>query len=254
MKKLVIFSQFIGVALLLASCGPKAEDINAPGNGLKSVSTTGKSSDQTPSSNTPEKGDTKSQTPALDISKIPAELKSDAFDYYGLGRTDPIKMTVTQNGTNEPATQTVKLTKIETGRAEFTITNEGGLSKLGEVLVSLDKDGVRIMSVNGQKAEADTFELPTGLTKGKTWPFKLPGSDQALVGSNVVKGTESVTTAVGTYKDALIVVSTASGKQNGQSVQVSMKNWLVKGRGLVKAEITNVSGKTKQSFSMAESK
>jgi hypothetical protein len=112
---------------------------------------------------------------------------------------------------------------------------------------------VRILSVNGQKAQSDVFELPTGLTTGKTWPFKLPSGDQTLVGTNVIKGTESVTTPVGTHKDALVVVSTGTNTQNGKKVQVSMKNWLVKGRGLVKA-ITNVSGKDKQAFTMEESK
>ena len=146
------------------------------------------------------------------------------------------------------------LKKVENGRAEFTITNQGGLEKLGEVMVSLDKNGIKVVSVNGQKADSETFELPSGLTTGKTWPFKLESNGMKLTGSNVVKGTESITTAVGTYKDALLVVSTATGIQSGQKVMLKSKQWLVKGRGQVKAEITNVSGKNTQSVTMSESK
>jgi uncharacterized lipoprotein NlpE involved in copper resistance len=253
MKKQISFCLLSLIVVCLVGCDNKTESTNGTNSTVKAVSTDPKSLETNASdANNAAGTTTKAVEPSLDLAKIPAELKSDAYEYYGLGRTEPIKMTVNQNGSSEPASQTVKLTKVENGKAEFTISNEGGLSKLGEVLVSLDKEGVRVVSVNGQKADTNTFELPTGLSKGKTWPFKLPSGEQSLAGSNVVKGTESITTAVGTYNDALVVVSTAAGKQNGESVQVSMKNWLVKGRGLVKAVITNVSGKNKQTFTMEE--
>jgi hypothetical protein len=239
------------LTVCLVGCESKTPASDNANNSLKPVSTNTDAKNN-PEANTPDTN--KPQDSGLDLSKIPTELKGDAYEYYGLGRTEPIKMTVTQDGSAKPASQTVKLTKVENGKAEFSITNEGGLDRLGEVLVSLDKDGIKVVSVNGQKADADTFELPTGLKTGKSWPFKLQSGDLKLTGSNVVKGTESVTTAVGTYKDALLVVSTASGNQGGQKVQLKSKQWLVKGRGQVKAEITNVSGKITQSVTMSESK
>jgi hypothetical protein len=256
MKKNTSFWILSLMIVALVGCDSKAPAANSESSNLKPVSTDTKASG---SNNAPEANNTASTAPktqerGIDLGKIPADLKGDAFEYYGLGRTEPIKMSVTQNGTTEAASQTVKLTKVENGKAEFTISNEGGLSRLGEVLVSLDKEGIKVVSVNGQKADSETFELPTGLKVGKTWPFKLQSGDLKLTGSNVVKGTESVTTAVGTYKDALLVVSTATGNQGGQKVQLKSKQWLVKGRGQVKAEITNVSGKTTQSVTMSEAK
>ena len=266
MKKFASLTWIGLVAVSLIGCGQKGTDTaiatNA-GNGLQAVSTNGPpSAHETTSAaganNAPAAGNTdataKNQQPSLDLSKIPASLKGDAFEYYGLARSEPIKMSVTQSGKTDPATQTVKLTKVDADRAEFTISNDGGLAKLGEVVVSLDKNGIKVVSVNGQKADTETFELPNGLSKGKKWPFKLENGDLKLTGTNVVSGTESVTTAVGTYKDALLVVSTATGKQGKDTVQLKSKQWLVKGRVQIKAEITNVSGKTTTTVTMAESK
>jgi hypothetical protein len=254
MKKQISFWFLSLIVVGLIGCDSKTAEANASNSTLEKFS----SDNNAPVTNTPDtnsSGGSDGQTvePGLDLSKIPAELKNDAYEYYGLGRTDPIKMTVTQNGTSEPATQTVRLIKVENGKAEFTITNNGGLDKLGEVMLSLEKNGIKVVSVNGQKSDAETFELPSGLKTGKTWPFKLESNGMKLTGSNVVKGTESITTAVGTYKDALLVVSTANGNQGGQNVQLKSKQWLVKGRGQVKAEITNVSGKNTQSVTMSES-
>lgn len=252
MKKFAQFSSIFLVVFGVLGCNSKPAEPDKMGRGLNAVSTEGSNSSS--DSNKPSEGSNEPQEPGMDLAKIPASLKGDAFEYYGLSRTEPIKMTVTQSGSSEPAEQTVKLTKVDTAKAEFTISNTGGLSRLGEVLVSLGKEGIRVVSVNGQKADADTFELPNGLVKGKKWPFKLQSGELKLTGSNVVSGTESVTTAVGTYTDAILVVSTATGQQGGQKVELKSKQWLVKGRGQVKAEITNVSGKTTQTVTMAESK
>ena len=108
--------------------------------------------------------------------------------------------------------------------------------------------------MNGQKADENTFELPSGLVKGKSWATKMELGGSVFTGTNKVTGTESITTPVGTYKDALIVVSTASGVQNGQKFQSTIKLWLVKGRGQVRAEVNNVSGKSTQKITVLESK
>lgn len=231
------------LGLAVYGCDSKTNEpvANNSGSTLNAVSTEGTNS-------------APKQDAAIDLAKIPADLKQDAFEYYGLGRTEPIKMSVIRGADKQDASQTVKLTKVEKDYAEFTITSDGALSQLGEVVVRLDKGGIKVMSVNGKPADPDTFELPNGLTKGKAWPFKLPGEDPKISGTNKVSGTEKVTTPVGTYDNALLVVTTASGVQAGQKTQLQSKQWLVKGRGQVKAEITNVSGKTKQTVTMEESK
>ncbi|MEI8282649.1 MAG: hypothetical protein WCG75_09620, partial [Armatimonadota bacterium] len=163
-------------------------------------------------------------------------------------------MTMAMDGQTKTATQTVKLTKVDKDSAEFTVSNEGGFSKIGEVVLKLDKEGIKVVTMNGNKAEPDMFELPNGLATGKSWPTKMDLDGSKFTGTNKVTGTQSITTPVGTYKDALVIVSTASGNQAGQKITSTIKLWLVKGRGQVKAEVTNVSGKTTQKITVLESK
>ena len=244
MTKTLSFVAICLLALGVIGCDPKTADNSASNSTLKPVSTEGNNSETSEPV----------QDPGLDLAKIPAELKGDAFEYYGLGRTDPIKMKVVRGADSQDATQTVKLTKVEKDYAEFTITSDGALAELGEVVVRLDKAGIKVVSVKGTPADPDTFELPNGLSKGKSWPFKLPNEQQKISGTNKVGGTEKVKTAVGTYEDALVVVMTGTGVQAGQKTQLQSKQWLVKGRGQVKAEITNVAGKAKQTITMEETK
>jgi hypothetical protein len=80
------------------------------------------------------------------------------------------------------------------------------------------------------------------------------GSKMNLEGNNEVTGTETVTTPVGTYKDALVVKSIAKGTQEGKPTVTTTTVWLVKGRGQVKTVIENNTGGTKTSISMEEAK
>lgn len=257
----IALAGLLGILAIGCDSKPTDQASNSVGKDLKSVSTEGKDSKNTPGESGANKPDAsasnepaKTQEPAMDLGKLPASLKNDAYDYYGLGRTDPIKMTVSRQGSKQDASQSVSLTKVESDYAEFTIHSDGALSELGEVKVRLDKSGIKVISVNGNDANPDTFELPNDLKPGKSWPFTLPGTDPKVSGTNKVVGTQSVKTAVGTYKDALLVVTNATGTQGGQKIQLTSKQWLVKGRGQVKAEITNVSGKTTTKVTMEESK
>lgn len=251
MTKFTFLPLILAIGFGLVGCEKSANSGSpTPQSTLKSIS-----SDESGSNNSATAGNEtkKSEVVKIDLAKLPADLKGDAFEYYGLGRTEPIKMTVVRGSDKSPASQNVSLTKVESDAAEFTIISDGALKDLGEVKVKLDKSGIRVVSLKGEAADPDTFELPNGLTKGKSWPFKLPSSDAKISGVNKVIGTESVKTAVRTYADALVVETTATGTQSGQKIQLKSKQWLVKGRGQVKAEITNVSGKTTTKISMEES-
>ncbi|HLO99716.1 MAG TPA: hypothetical protein VK171_14075 [Fimbriimonas sp.] len=211
------------------------------------------------SENAPSGGDTNASgnTPTAEAPKdleVPKELMSDAYEYYGLSRREPIKMKVTANGTESAATQTVSISAVEKDHVLFLLKNEGGLQQLGDVTAKLDKEGVKIIAMNGAKLEKESMELPVGLTPGKKWPFILPTPNLKLSGTNTVTGTSKVTTSVGTYNDAILVTSSASGEQNGKKVQLTSKQWLVKGRGQVKAEITSTEGGKKSTVVMEETK
>ena len=261
MKKHICFGAAIVLIACQVGCGSKVDGANVASTGKAPTGTDTKLADSysttannSPGSTNAPESKTKPAAAGLDLSTIPANLKGDAYDYYGLGRTEPIKMSMVQRGSSTAANQMVRLTKVEKDSAQFTISNEGGFQKIGDVVLKLDKEGIRVVTMNGQKADENTFELPNGLVKGKSWPTKMELDGSTFTGTNKVVGTETVTTPVGTYKDALVIVSTAAGTQNGQKFQSTIKLWLVKGRGQVRAEVTNVSGKATQKTSVLESK
>jgi hypothetical protein len=194
-------------------------------------------------------GSTGSTPPPATLDQLPAELKTDAYDYYGLGRTEPMKMQIKQGSmTPQEGTQTVKLVKVENGVAEFSIEHTDGLSQLGTLVVKLEKGGVKSATNASIESDESTWELPAGLNNGKTWDIKTkPSSPLQLTGSNKVEGTREVKTAVGTYKDALLISSTGTGKQGSDSFKLVTKMWLVKGRGTVKSELErSANGKTEK--------
>lgn len=195
------------------------------------------------SSNAPTEGTGTS----LSLDKLPAELKNDAYEYYGLGRTEPLKMQIKQDGSAPSVgAQTVKLTKVEGGKAVFTIEHNDGLSQLGEMTVVLEKDGVRSAKNAQIEPDPSAWELPAGLSAGKTWETKtLPTSSLKLSGTNKIEGTKSLTTAVGTYKDAMLVTFSGTGEQGTEKFKLTTKMWMVKGRGTVKSELErSAHGKT----------
>ncbi len=241
-------------AMGLLGCEAKTASNNeATSSTLKEISSGNSPAANSPEANKPADKPQAEKPKPIDISKLPASLKGDAYDYYGLGRADAIKMKVNRDGSKEDATQTVSMTKVDADHAEFLISSTGALAQLGDVTVKLDKDGIRVVSMGESKVDPDTFELPNGLKKGKSWPFKLPSAGSTISGTNKVIGTETIKTSVGTYKDALVVETKASGTQAGQKVALTSKQWLVKGRGQVKAEITNVSGGKTSKITMEES-
>lgn len=259
MTKSLLLSLTLVIGCSLIGCGPTGTANNAASNTETKPAHTDANNDalNVGANNEPGHTDTHStEEPGIDLSKLPADLKGDAFDYYGLGRSEIVNLSVDDGTGPKPGTQSTKLTKVEKDYAEFMVVNEGALSVLGSVKIRLDKDGVKIISVNGIAAAPDTVELPNGLTKGKKWPFKYNAPDSPITGTNVLVGTQSVKTSVGTYNDALLIESTASGKQSGQQIQLKSKQWLVKGRGMVKTEFSrNVAGnKTPQIFKMEETK
>jgi hypothetical protein len=194
--------------------------------------------------------------PGLSLDKIPADLKTDAYEYYGLGKAGDMNL-VLKSGKNEPqtGTQTVKLTKADAGRCEFEVSYGGVLAQQGKMTMSLDKGGVRVIASDTIKQDPKTYELPSGLKPGLKWDTKtVAGSEIEVNSTNTVVGTQTVTTPVATYKDALLVVATGTGKNRGTPFKMESKIWLVKGRGAVRTEIVNSSGGKTETSTLEEAK
>ncbi|RYG75903.1 hypothetical protein EON77_10640 [bacterium] len=185
----------------------------------------------------------------LSIDSLPVELRTDAFEYYGLGRKLPITMTLTSGGGPQVGAQDVRLIKVTPEEAQFEITSTDGLSVFGRNVVSLRRDGIRIVESEVMKSQPNDFELPTGLTPGKTWSAVQSTEDSARAMKvtlvQKVVGLKSITTKVGTYPDALYVTGEGTGTFNGKPIRMRTESWFVKGRGNVKNVIASTqSGRT----------
>lgn len=189
------------------------------------------------------------------VEDLPASVKHEAFEYYGLGNTKT--MDVKLSGA-QVAQQTggvsVELEKVEGEKAFFKVVRTGAVGdSLGTDLVMVDKEGVHaIGNTMGKLTPASYLALPNDLTPGKTW--KVKNKIEQATGQQVeedsvykVEGIRDFKTKTGMQK-ALLVTSTgdASVTAGGstQKMKSSTKNWYLKGIGQVKTEITfTIAGK-----------
>jgi hypothetical protein len=207
------------------------------------------------SSNAPEASNS-SEAPKADEPKVESNksLQGDAYEYYGLGRTSPMKISIKQGDMPErKGEQTVKLSKSESDFEEYIIENKGDLSSMGTIVLRLEKGGIKVSETAQMTPDPNSWELPNELTVGKTWQTNTkPGSIMELKSTNKVQGTEEVKTPVATYKDALVISSTGTGSSAGKSFALNSKIWFVKGRGAVRTEVTQVVDKTETKTVMQE--
>jgi hypothetical protein len=189
---------------------------------------------------------------------VDAALKTDAYDYYGIAREGDRDFSLTAKG-KEPqvGVMTVKLVEATADKAVYMQTTSGALENMGEMKLEVDMGGVRVASATNVTPKPGTYDLPANLSVGKTWSADTEPSDgtkMEMKGTNKVVGFEKVVTKVGTYADALTVVSSGTAKQNGIEFKVTTKSWYVKGRGLVKAIVTQQSGDQVAEITLEENK
>jgi hypothetical protein len=179
------------------------------------------------------------------IEEVPAELRHDGFEYYGLGNANPIDYEITTSANSGIITgsQFTRVLSTGDGKALFSIERTGQLGDLlGTSEVELTKDGVYVLKSTIAEIESPELELPARLTPGATWKSrtKVEQDGRAMDVTNEfrVVGTESVTTAAGTFP-ALLISSTGTGTLQGSKVRMDTKSWHVKGRGAVKQIVTS---------------
>jgi hypothetical protein len=183
---------------------------------------------------------TASTAPTLD--QIPAELKHEGFEYYGLAHTEPIDMEYVNNSDNNVITgaQQVELVEMRDGDPIFRVTRTGGLSVLGVDEISLKSDGIYTVGSSILNVQPPPLLIASNLEPGHTWENKLKADGDAkmdILMKRTVKGTEKFTTKVG-EREGLLILSTGSGTINDQKVQMDSKEWYVRGLGPVKQELT----------------
>ena len=208
---------------------------------------------------TPTKGGTDQKAENPTVASIPAELKKDAFDYYGLGNEQPIDMEVVQSGgaTSTTGTQYVTLKEVKGGEAIFEIGRTGNLEMYGTQTVTLNDKGVYLTSSTTADIEGDRLELPNDLTPGRTWKnhLKIKGEREMDVVMNCkVVGVQKFTTKAG-EREGLLITASGSGTLGGQKVTMDSKSWYVRGKGGLKSElVTTMPDGKKQIVTIQETK
>lgn len=241
-KKSLKVSLVVALCAAMFGCSGTAEN--------SATNTPPSATSSTPQENaTNSASETASSKPAADLATLPAEFKNDAFEYYGLGRTDPVKLEINRNKEKLEGSQVVKYVGIENGKAIFEVEG-GGVLEGSTGTLALEKGGIKILKSAKAKVFADEWEFPSGLTPGKSWTSnnEMTDGSQTTKLSNVNKviGIQPVTAGKNTYKEALLVETKSQGTRNGLPVSIVTKNWFVKGRGMVKVEYiaTPKDGKT----------
>jgi hypothetical protein len=177
------------------------------------------------------------------LSELPDALKTDAYEYYGLGNTKPMDLERTVAGQADVVTgsQRFWLKEVKDGKATFVVERTGGFASVGDSELSLEPDGLYAMSSTIGKITPHQLELPAKLDVGTSWTSETKleeanGISLEQKATNKVVKMEKVSTKAGDY-DALLVESSGPAKINGESMEMRTKAWFVKGLGAVKMEI-----------------
>ena len=166
---------------------------------------------------------------------LPDALKSDAFEYYGLGNDKPVRLEIVENGMPTSGTKTIKLDKIEGGKASYVLRQEGGLAAQGDITLSLEKDGIYAMKSSVSKLKAHSLEMPAKLEVGGGWKDHTEMGDRIVLDSDLkIVGKERVSTPGGTFDEALHVTSKGGGTMGEGPIELETEMWYVRGLGAVK--------------------
>lgn len=192
---------------------------------------------------------------APEAGDIPATLKSDAYDYFGLANSKPIDYEMRTEGKPEIGTGSIKteFAGMKNRVATYTTTRTGALEQFGATdSITLEPDGIYTVSTSAGKMNGKHLELPSKLVAGTKWSDKMSletTAGQKMEGEDsfAAKGTESVQTKAGKYQ-ALRVESTGTAVIDGQKVRTENRYWYVRGKGFVKFEskVTPEKGKSLQ--------
>lgn len=192
--------------------------------------------------------------------EVPAELRNDAYDYYGLGNKAPIDLQmVSTYGGLQMGTRVTRLVKVANGQATFEIEHTGGLERLGVSTYVLTMAGLYAEKISiGTFTPGNRIEVPARLTPGAKWggPITLKLNTGQTIKTNLiyqVVGPEKIKTKAGTF-DSMLVKATSVGTTNGKKANEAIKIWLVKGVGPVKIEMKQTVGKDSGTSSIEATK
>jgi hypothetical protein len=231
MKNLI----FALLAFTLAfGCGPK--DSATPGSPTGNPPAT--------TTNPPKSADLTAPTPTL-----PAELNYEAVQFYGLGNSKTMGLTLTAPGApGKTGEVTSHLEKVENGKAFYKVIRTGAIAEdLGDDSVMVDETGIYMVGTSiGDITPEKFLALPRDISPGKSWNLKTKvvrkdgqeiqeNSTYKVVGMKDLKTKSGNQSALLVTSDGTALVSAGSQKQNAK---YQTKSWYVKGVGPVRIEIS----------------
>jgi hypothetical protein len=206
-----------------------------------------KVSTQAPVAPSGDTAQTAPETKGPSVSEVPTSLKTDAFDYYGLGSDKPVDFEMVGSGGTKTGARIVTLKSVNGDKAVFEVQFTGGLDQLGTTEYSLEPGGLfATKSSIGTLKDTHQLEVPAKLDVGVTWKSKVEATltDNTQLKSDqiykVVKR-EQVTTKAGKF-DALRIDVTGNSQVGSQKTKDDLKIWLVKGVGPIKMDIKYTMG------------
>lgn len=183
----------------------------------------------------------------LPIEQVPAELKTEGYEYYGLSHGAPIEFEVVMPNSSTPETGTAvtKLTAVKDGVATFVTDRTGPLESLGSEELIVKPDGIYNTKIGGQPVEPVQLVMPADVSVGKVWTSKgkIKLQDGKTFTQDMkfkVVGREKVKTKAGEF-DALKVTAQGEITVGDKRSQSNITAWYVKGLGTVKMAITTSS-------------
>lgn len=208
------------LAIVLAGCNPKTAEVNGAG--------------ANPGPN---------DAPKSGSLTVPEDLKNDAYVYYGLGNSNELTYQMIQGKGLAPqeGTQTMSPeSEAKDGKMTFSTSRGGAMVGMGDEKLSLEKDGLYLVSGSVISPEKPSLVLPAKLDIGTTWDTDTTmTSDKATVkmkGRSKVERSETVKVKAGTY-ETLLIVQTAEADNNGTKGTMAAKGWYAKGIGIVKMSL-----------------
>lgn len=226
MKRRLIFLSLLGA--LACGCSPTTTTAK---EGVKP--------DQPKTSSEPDKSAPPSTPATPTLAEVPAVLKHEGYEWYGLGNEKGIKLKLTQDKTVQTGDQKFVVDKIEGNTVHFKQVWGGDLSYYGEARYVLDEKGIAGTEAQGTKVDPPQLELPAKVTPGYSW--KTPGKLEMQGGSisnlaATIVGIKPLKVA-GRSIQALLVRRTSTIDVTGKPQKMTVAEYYEKGVGVVRMEV-----------------
>jgi hypothetical protein len=196
-----------------------------------------------PTTTTTTGGATTGTTTGEEAVTLPDSLKNSAYDYKGLGNDSLRTYTATfPKQPTEDGTETVRLEKVEDGKATFIIERTGALSSLGTETVELSTKGVTTVAASSGVV-TPMLELPADLHVGSSWTDKFESTQagttvKATVNLKAVRE-EKLKVPAGEF-DCIVIENVMDATVTGGTADVNgtakttITAYYAKGIGIVK--------------------